>query len=55
MVDTDCVPVGQGIPKDEAHLHSGQGQMEAELELAPDEHTLCPQAADGAHVSSGAR
>lgn len=51
MVDTDCVDVGQGIPKDDTHLHFGKGQLEAELELAPGEHTLCLQAADGLHVA----
>jgi hypothetical protein len=51
MVDTDCVAAGQGVPKDETHLHYGQGQLEAELELAPGPHTLCLQAADGLHVA----
>ena len=51
MVDTDCVPAGQGVPKDETHLHFGQGQLEAELDLAPGPHTLCLQAADGLHVA----
>lgn len=51
MVDAPCVEPGQGIPKDEAHLHYGQGQIEAELELAAGRHTLCLQAADGAHVA----
>jgi hypothetical protein len=51
MVDTDCVPTGQAIPKDDAHQHYGQGQTEADLQLAPGTHTLCLQAADGAHVA----
>ena len=51
MVDTDCVAAGQVITKDDAHLHYGQGQLEAQLELAPGQHTLCLQAADGAHVA----
>ncbi len=51
MVDTPCVEAGQGIPKDETHLHYGKGQLEAELELAPGQHTLCLQAADGLHVA----
>lgn len=51
MVDTDCVEAGQGIPKDDAHLHFGKGQLEAELELASGAHTLCLQAADGLHVA----
>ena len=51
MVDAPCVEVGQGIPKDETHLHYGAGQLEAGLTLAPGEHTLCLQAADGTHVA----
>ena len=51
MVDTDCVAAGQVITKDAQHLHYGQGQLEAELELAPGAHTLCLQAADGAHTA----
>lgn len=51
MVDTDCVAAGAVIPKDDAHLHFGQGQLEAELTLARGEHTLCLQAADGAHIA----
>lgn len=53
MVDTDCIAVGQVIPKDDAHLHYGQGQLEAKLALTPGAHTLCLQAADGAHVALG--
>ena len=51
MVDTDCVAAGQVITKDAQHLHYGQGQLEADLELAPGTHTLCLQAADGAHTA----
>jgi hypothetical protein len=51
MVDTGCIEPGQGIPKDETHLHYGQGQLEAALDLTPGEHTLCLQAADGLHVA----
>ena len=51
MVDAECVAAGQGVPKDETHLHFGKGQLEAELELAPGPHTLCLQAADGLHVA----
>ncbi len=51
MVDTDCVAAGQGVPKDDTHLHFGKGQLEAELALAPGAHTLCLQAADGLHVA----
>ena len=51
MVDTDCMPVGQVIPKDETHLHYGKAQTEADLELTPGAHRLCLQAADGAHTA----
>ena len=51
MVDTACVAAGEIIPKDATHLHYGQGQLEADLELAPGPHTLCLQAADGAHTA----
>lgn len=51
MVDTDCLPAGEVVPKDDTHLHFGDGSTEADLELAPGEHTLCLQAADGAHFA----
>jgi hypothetical protein len=51
MVDTPCIAAGQTIPKDETHLHFGDGSTETELALAPGEHTLCLQAADGAHTA----
>lgn len=51
LVDNDCITPGQVIPKDETHLHFGAGQLTAELELAPGEHMLCLQAADGAHFA----
>src|SRR5688572_2095973 len=47
MVDAPCVAAGEVIPKDATHLHYGQGQLAADLELAPGTHTLCLQAADG--------
>ena len=52
-VDTDCVVAGQVIPKDDRHIHYGKGQTEADLQLAPGQHRLCLQAADGAHVALG--
>ena len=50
-VDAPCSPVGQVIPADDQHIHYGKGQTEAELELAPGEHKLCLQAADGIHTT----
>lgn len=52
MVDTDCVPAGQAIPKDDSHVHFGDGSTTGELELEPGEHTLCLQLADGDHVAT---
>lgn len=49
MVDADCVAAGQIVPADDNHLHYGKAQTEATLELTPGDHTLCLQAADGAH------
>ncbi len=42
---------GEAIPKDDNHQHFGDGSTEADLELAAGTHTLCLQAADGAHVA----
>ena len=51
LVDTDFIPSGEIIPTDEQHLHFGDGSLEAELTLAPGEHTLHLQFADGAHAA----
>lgn len=51
MVDTPCIAPGQVIVNDDAHKHFGKAQMQAELTLSPGAHTLCLQAADGAHVA----
>ena len=50
-VDDECTPAGQVITKDDAHLHYGNGQVEATLGLAAGPHTLCLQAGDGAHIA----
>ncbi|MDP1819195.1 MAG: DUF4399 domain-containing protein [Acidimicrobiales bacterium] len=49
MVDAPCLEPGEVIPKDDAHLHFGDGSTETDLELSPGEHTLCLQVGDGAH------
>jgi hypothetical protein len=49
-IDSECEPAGQVFPTDAKHIHYGKAQMEAELTLAPGRHTLCLQAANGAHV-----
>lgn len=51
MVDVPCLDEGEVIPKDDNHLHFGDGSTAADLSLAPGEHTLCLQAADGAHTA----
>ena len=51
MVDTPCLSPGEIIPRDEQHLHYGDGSTEAEVELSAGRHTLCLQAADGAHTA----
>ena len=51
LVDTPFIEAGQLIPKDETHLHFGQGQTEAQLELTPGDHVLRLQFADGVHTA----
>ena len=51
IVDAECIKPGQDIPKDETHLHYGEGQLEADLDLTPGTHTLCLQAGDGQHIA----
>lgn len=51
MIDVPCVTPGEVIPSDANHLHFGQGQTTAELELEAGEHTLCLQAGNGEHVA----
>ena len=51
LVDTDFIPAAEIIPTDEQHLHFGDGSLEVELTLAPGEHTLHLQFADGVHTA----
>ena len=51
MIDTPCVGARLTVPPDDQHLHFGQGQTTATLDLAPGEHFLCLQAADGNHTA----
>lgn len=53
IIDAEAVPAGTVVPADEKHLHFGQGQTEAEIELPPGDHTIRIQFADGNHVSYG--
>jgi hypothetical protein len=50
IVDAPLPPLGLPIPKDEKHLHFGDGQTETRVELAPGEHTLQLLLADANHV-----
>ena len=54
IVDGDCVPAGETVPKDATHMHFGKGQTETMLTLEPGAHTLTLQFANGVHSSFGA-
>ena len=49
LIDTDFIEAGQAVPKDEQHLHFGDGATTAELALAAGSHTLRLQYADNNH------
>jgi hypothetical protein len=51
IVDGDFIEAGEVIPKDETRLHFGNGQLRTTLNLAPGEHILRLQMADGAHIA----
>jgi hypothetical protein len=51
LLDSDFTAPGDAIPKDETHLHFGQGQITTTLQLSPGEHTLRLQFANGAHLA----
>jgi hypothetical protein len=51
----DSLTAGIVVPKDSAHLHFGNAQKEAELTLAPGQHKLTLQYADGIHRSYGGK
>jgi hypothetical protein len=50
LVDVAAPDLGLPIPKDAQHLHFGQGQTEAEITLAPGQHTLQLVLGDANHV-----
>jgi hypothetical protein len=50
LVDTGLPAPDQPIPKDTNHIHFGQAQTEAAVELAPGQHTLQLLLGDGNHV-----
>ncbi|MEZ4656845.1 MAG: DUF4399 domain-containing protein [Caldilineaceae bacterium] len=51
LVDSDFIEPGAVIPKDEQHLHFGDGATVAEIGLPAGSHTLRLQFADGAHTA----
>jgi hypothetical protein len=51
----DSIAAGQVVPKDSTHLHFGKAQSSAEIKLAPGNHLLTLQFADGIHRSYGGR
>src|SRR5262245_295757 len=53
IVDGEFIAMGTVVPKDDTHLHYGKAQSEADIALAPGDHTLTMQFADGAHMSYG--
>jgi hypothetical protein len=53
LIDAEQVAQGAVVPKDEQHVHFGQGETEALIPLAPGPHTLQLQFADGIHRSYG--
>ncbi len=48
-VDTQCLPVGEAIPKADPWIHLGNGSTEMDLQLTPGDHTLTVQAGDDLH------
>jgi Domain of unknown function (DUF4399) len=50
LVDVAAPDPGLPIPKDAQHLHFGQAQTEAEITLAPGQHTLQLLLGDTNHV-----
>lgn len=53
VIDADPVAKGTLVPADDKHKHFGKGQTETELQLAPGQHTLQLQFANGVHLSYG--
>ncbi|HVZ95664.1 MAG TPA: DUF4399 domain-containing protein [Chitinophagaceae bacterium] len=51
----DSTPKGIVIGKDSTHIHYGNAQKEATINLSPGKHTLALQFADGIHRSYGSQ
>jgi hypothetical protein len=51
-LNSGCIPAGQIIPSDDLHRHFGKAEMEADILFTrTGKHTLCLQAANGAHTA----
>jgi hypothetical protein len=50
LIDTQVPPLNEPIPNDFNHLHFGAGQTEAEVTLAPGDHTLQLLLGDKDHI-----
>lgn len=50
LIDTDVPDTGLPIPKDENHIHFGDGSTETEITLPPGEHTLQMLLGDHLHI-----
>ena len=55
LVDIDSITTGEVIKKDSVHIHFGNAQTSAELNLPAGKHTLTLQFADALHRSYGSR
>jgi hypothetical protein len=53
IIDGSFIPQGQVVPKDDTHIHFGDGKSSTKLKLTPGQHKLTLQFADGAHRSYG--
>lgn len=50
LIDTDLPDPGLPIPKDDRHVHFGDGSTETEITLEPGEHTLQLLLGDHLHI-----
>lgn len=53
LINRASPPKGEIIPADDAHIHFGKAQTEAEVKLPPGTYKLTMQFADGFHLSYG--
>ena len=50
LIDTELPELGLPIPKDDHHVHFGDGSTQAEISLDPGEHTLQMLLGDHLHI-----